>query len=250
MPFAARGQIGLPARFSGISPLKVEIYSDVACPWCYIGKRRFERAIASFPDAGEVDVVYRPFQLDPTAPTAAIPLPIRLEQKFGAQARAMAAHVATAAQGEGIEMHIDRGLSVNTFASHRLMQLVLRDHGSTVQRQVAEGLFDAYFVRGANVGDAVQLADIAAAAGLDRGRVLLYLRSDDGLDELHAELTAARGRGITAVPTFIFDERYSIRGAQPPAVLLQALQHVARELAAVAAQGNAATACVDGMCIN
>ena len=99
--------------------MKVEIYSDVACPWCYIGKRRFEKALAEYPAAGEVEVVYRPFQLNPQAPATAVPLTKALAKKFGPQAESLAQHVADTALGEGIRMDFGKALSANTLAAYR-----------------------------------------------------------------------------------------------------------------------------------
>lgn len=209
--------------------MKVEIYSDVACPWCYIGEARFERALAAFPGAEEVEVVYRPYQLDPAAPAEAEPMLEYLERRFGANARAMAGRVAENARGEGLVMDYDRGLAVNTLDAHRLLWLAEREHGPEVQRAVATGLFEAHFSRGSDVGDPEVLAGIAAAAGMDAGRVREYLASDEGAREVREEIAGAQRLGITAVPTFVFEEKYAVQGAQPTSAFLQALETVARE---------------------
>src|SRR5688572_13965192 len=110
--------------------MKVEIWSDVACPWCYIGKRRFEAALASFAGAADVDVVYRPYQLDPGAPAKAYPLMERLAKKFGPQASAMAQRVTDAARSDGIDMRFSNALAANTLAAHRLLRLAEREYGA------------------------------------------------------------------------------------------------------------------------
>lgn len=209
--------------------MKVEIYSDVACPWCYIGKRRFERALAAFPAAEEVEVVYRPYQLDPAAPAAAVPLMQALAQKFGPQAGSMAARVAETARAEGIAMDFGSALAANTLDAHRLLRLAELEGGPAVQHAVVEGLFEAHFARGADVGDPGVLAELAAAAGMDADRVRAYLASDEGAREVRAGIAHAQRLGVAAVPTFVFEDRYAVQGAQPPAAFLQALETTARE---------------------
>jgi predicted DsbA family dithiol-disulfide isomerase len=227
--------------------MKVEIYSDIACPWCYIGEARFERALGAFPGAEEVEVVYRPYQLDPGASTAAVPMLEYLERRFGTGARSMADRVSENARREGLVMDYDRGLAVNTLDAHRLLQLVEREHGPETQRAVATRLFEAHFSEGRDVGDADVLAEIAAEAGMNRHRVLQYLNSDEGTREVKEEIAAAQRLGITAVPTFVFDGMSAVQGAQPTSTFLQALEAVARE----AAENGGVTAdelCADGSC--
>lgn len=227
--------------------MKVEIYSDVACPWCYIGKRRFERALDAFPQSAEVEVVYRPYQLDPGASTQAKPLLEHLAARFGPQASAMAGNVVQTARTEGIRMDFDRALSANTLTAHRLMRLAETEYGAEVQRAVAERLFQAYFSGGADVGDVSVLAEIGTKAGMDAERVRAYLASDEGTTEVRREIGDARRLGITAVPTFVFDGKYAVQGAQPPSAFLQALETVAAE-AAPAASAASADDCADGAC--
>lgn len=228
--------------------MKVEIYSDVACPWCYIGEARFERALAAYPGAEDVEVVYRPYQLDPHAPTDAVPMLEYLERRFGASARAMADRVTENARGDGLVMDYDRGLAANTLAAHRLMDMAEREHGIKVQRQVAKRLFEAHFAEGKDIGDADALAELAADAGMDRDRVREYLASGEGTDEVRARIADAQGLGISAVPTFVFEGRYAVQGAQPASSFLQALETVARETAVASAEGSGDDACVDGVC--
>lgn len=204
--------------------MKVEIYSDVACPWCYIGKARFDRALAAFPGAEEVEVVYRAYQLDPGAPSEAVPMMEYLERRFGGAARGMADRVADQARHEGLEMDYVQGLAVNTLNAHRLMHLAEREHGHEVQREVAAGLFEAHFSSGRDVGDPAVLADIAEAAGMDGVRVSAYLASNEGAREVREDIERARRLGITAVPTFVFENRYAVQGAQPTSAFLQALE--------------------------
>ena len=227
--------------------MKVEIYSDVACPWCYIGKARFERALGAFPGADEVEVVYRPYQLDPSAPTKAEPMLQYLERRFGPRARTLADNVAENGRSEGLVMDYDRGLAVNTLDAHRLMRLAEQEHGPEVQRAVAEGLFEAHFSTGRDIADPDVLAEIAADAGMDAQRVREYLASDEGTREVQAEIATAQQLGISAVPTFVFEEKYAVQGAQPTSTFLQALEAVARE-AVENGGGQADESCADGSC--
>ena len=229
--------------------MKVEIYSDVACPWCYIGKRRFERALAGFGGAAEVEVRFKPYQLDPGAPAIAYPLIERLEKKFGPRAPEMVQRVTTAARGEGIDMRFSQALAANTLAAHRLLRLAEREYGSRVQQDLAERLFEAHFTLGRDIGDRAELTELAVAAGLDRSRVVAYLQSDEGHEETRAEIREAQEMGITAVPTFMFDGRYAIQGGQPAPVMLQALETVARERALASATNAGGAACTDDSCL-
>ena len=225
--------------------MKVEIYSDIACPWCYVGERRFARALAALPQSDAVEVVFRPYQLDPSLPDTPAPLMLRLREKFGARVDAMTRQVASAGAQEGLDFRFDTALSVNTFAAHRLLRLAELEHGPAAQRALAEKLFEAHFTHGANVADAERLADLAAEAGLDQERVRAYLASDEGVREVRDDIARAQRLGIRAVPTFVFDGRYAVQGAQPTSTFLQVLEEVRREFAA---EPEEAAACTDGSC--
>ena len=232
--------------------MKVEIYSDVVCPWCYIGERRFARALSAFPRAEEVEVVFRPYQLDAEAPVTPRPLLESLGRKFGSRVQEMLSRVSGAAREEGIEMRWDEALAVNTLTAHRLLRFAEREYGPAVQRSVAERLFDAHFTRGANIADPALLARLAAESGMDEERTCAYLETDEGLREVTAEIAQAQRLGIRAVPTFVFDGRYIVEGGQPAPTFLQALEEVARlgrEAASEAtAADDGADACADGTC--
>ncbi len=152
-----------------------------------------------------------------------------LEGRFGGGVEAMVDRVTESARGEGLEMDYDRGLAVNTLDAHRLMRLAGDEHGPDVQAAVAEALFRAHFAEGRDVGDPDVLVEIGAAAGMDAGRVRAYLASEEGTREVEADIREAHQLGITAVPTFVFQDKYAVQGAQPTAAFVQALETVARE---------------------
>jgi predicted DsbA family dithiol-disulfide isomerase len=226
--------------------MKIEIYSDIVCPWCYIGERRLQRALAALPPRERIDVVFRPYQLDPDAPQTAVPLTQYLERRFGGRKDGMLGTVNHAAEGEAITMAWDRALSANTRTAHRLLQWALREAGPEVQRKLAAELFALHFTRGGNVADVEQLAAAAAAAGLDAEGARAYLTSDEGARELEAEFDKARELGITSVPTFVIDGRYAIQGAQPTSTFVRILEQLlSTQTSSEDASGDS---CADGVC--
>jgi predicted DsbA family dithiol-disulfide isomerase len=206
--------------------MKVEIYADVACPWCYIGKHRFDRALAAFPGAAGVEVVYRPYQLDPEAPAQASSHRAYLDQRYGPESSSMDARVAQLGLAEGIDFDFDRALHVNTLAAHRLLAYALAEGGPAAQAAVSEALYEARFATGGDVGDHAQLAAIAERAGLDRAAALAYLDSGAGADEVLDRIAQARQLGVKSVPTFVFDGRFAVEGAQETSTFLQVLDQV------------------------
>jgi predicted DsbA family dithiol-disulfide isomerase len=209
----------------------VEIYSDVVCPWCYIGKRRFEAALERFEGRDDVSVVYKPFQLDPRAPKEPTPVADAYARKFGGPDEAMRIidRVTDTAAADGLGFHLDVAQRANTFDAHRLLAYA-NERG--VQAAMKERLLQAYFTEGKDVADHEQLADLATDVGLDKGAVAAFLASEEGVDALRAELRDSLERGITAVPTFVFDGLWSVPGAQDPDTMLLVLQRVAEKLAA------------------
>ena len=198
--------------------MRLEIFSDVVCPWCYIGKRRFDRAVTNLATAGInliLEVNYRPFQLDPTAPIGA-PSPVRdaYAKKFGSQERAdeILKHVTTVAATEGINFQMDIAVRANTSRAHRLIALAQTtelDH-----TKLKESLMIAYFCEGRDISNIDTLMDIAAAFGLDHAQVSEMLNSEQSSQQLDANLSRARELGVTAVPTYVFNEQWSVPGAQ------------------------------------
>lgn len=228
--------------------MKVEIYSDIACPWCYIGERRFKRALEAFGPAKDIEVVFRPYQLDPGAPAQARPLKEYLEGRFGSGVSGMLERVNEAASGEGITMDWDRAQSVNTVTAHRLMGLAEREYDGTVQGKLAEALFALHFSEGEDVSDHDALTRVAVAAGMDEERVQDYLASGEGQAQVEADFQHARQLGIQAVPTFVFDGKYAVQGGQPVSTFLRTLEEVEAAAKQSPEEGDGAAACDDGAC--
>ena len=200
--------------------MRIEIFSDVICPWCFIGKRRFETAISRLRDRGvdvQVDYVFRPFQLDPTAPTDS-PTPSKdaYAKKFGGVEKAteILNHVTSVAAQDNITFNMDIALRANTFNAHRLLSYALKHHGANAQIMLKELLMDAYFTNGRNIGDIDVLADCAKSAGISREEAITFLEGEVLADEVRAEIAEAAEYGVTAVPTFIINGQWSVPGAQ------------------------------------
>ena len=196
--------------------MNVEIWSDVVCPWCYIGKRRFETAVEQLKDEADIEIVFRPYQLDPTAsPGKSAPVKDAYAKKFGGPERAeqIIGHVTAVAAEEGLEFHMEKALRANTLLAHRLLWLA---EATGHQYPLKERLLKAYFVDGLDVGDPNVLADCAAEVGMPRESALAFLESDDGVEEVRAQLAFAAEAEITAVPTFVIDGRWAVPGAQEP----------------------------------
>ncbi len=213
--------------------MKVEIWSDVVCPWCYIGKRRFETALERFdglPPGETVQVSYHAYQLDPTAPPgSAQPVTEVYARKFGGpeQAAQIIANVTNVAAGDGITFHLDRAQRANTLLAHRVIWLAGRQAGAETQAAVKERLMAGYFTDGVNVGDPSVLADLAASAGLDRDEVAAFLATDEGHAEVMEDIAQAAAYGITAVPTYVINGLWSIPGAQDPDTFVSVLTRMA-----------------------
>ena len=201
--------------------MHIDIWSDVVCPWCYIGVTRFERALAQFD--GEVTIRLHPFQLDPDAPVPGIPARRRYAAKFGDEAPAILERVTTEARGEGLTFDFDRAITANTFDAHRAIAFA-RPRGR--DRDLEKRLFRAYFTDGLDVSDRAILADEGARTGLDRDQLAAYLESDDGVDEVMRELNVAFERGITAVPSFVFQDEFLVPGAVDTASFLRILEQM------------------------
>jgi predicted DsbA family dithiol-disulfide isomerase len=213
--------------------MKVEIWSDIACPWCYVGKRRFERALEQFEHRDDVDVVWRSFELDPSAPRhAGMPQDELLATKYGMpieRVREMNARMTSEAAKEGLDFHTDRVQVGNTFDAHRLVHLAAESGKADAMK---ERLMRAYFTEGESVGDPATLRRLAAEAGLNDARVRDVLGGDQFAAAVRADESRARSFGISGVPFFAIDERYGVSGAQTPDVLLDALRQAHTEIPA------------------
>jgi predicted DsbA family dithiol-disulfide isomerase len=205
--------------------MQLEIWSDIACPWCYVGKRRLESALAEFDGADEVEITWRSFELDPDAPPERHgDLAEGLARKYGItpeQARASQASLSATAAAEGLTFRFDQARSGNTFDGHRLVHLAA-EHG--VAGEVKEWLLDAYFSRGRLISDAETLREAAEAAGLPEVEVEELLSGERFAEEVRADEQAARELGIGGVPTFIVDRKVGVTGAQPSELLLEMLR--------------------------
>jgi predicted DsbA family dithiol-disulfide isomerase len=196
--------------------MNVEIWSDVVCPWCYVGKRRFEKAMTEFEHPEDVSVTWRSYQLDPSAPPSTAGDPAeRLVAKYGmsrAAAEAAQARMTSTAAGEGLDFHLDRARPGNTFDAHRLLH-----HAWSVGKQdvFKERLMAAYFVEGAAVGEREVLVQLAVEVGLSEAEVRGVLDSHAFAAEVHHDEQEARDIGITGVPFFVIDRAYGLSGAQP-----------------------------------
>ena len=217
--------------------MRIDIWSDVVCPWCWIGKHRFQRGVELLgADAPQLDVHWHPFLLDPTADTNPVPLLEAYAAKFGGAERTqqMLAQTQGAAQAEGLPMDFSKGqVKVSTLPAHRLLWLAGQ---SGVQEPVGEALFRAHFAEGRNLADPQVLAEAAAAGGIPAERVQAMLASDEGLAEVRAGIGQAQALGIQSVPTFVIDGKYAVQGGQAPEVFAQVLQKIAAEQAPTAAQ--------------
>lgn len=199
-----------------VAPMQVEIFSDVVCPWCYIGKTRFQRALDRL---GPVDitVTYSPFQLDPTAPTGpGTPVLEAYAKKFGGPERAQAIleHVSSTAAADGLHFAMDRALRANTASAHRLLLAALAADSPTLQGNLYDQLFRAYFSEGADIGDHAVLVEIAVRAGMTESMAREALSQEAIGALLETQLARAAHLGVTAVPTFVIDGKWSIPGAQ------------------------------------
>ena len=206
--------------------MSVEIWSDVVCPWCYIGKRRWEKAVEQLAGEVEFEVVYRAYQLDPTAsPGTSGPVKDAYAKKFGGPERAeqIIDHVTSVAAEEGLEFRMDRALRANTLLAHRLLWLA---EATGHQYALKERLLKAYFCDGLDVGDPDVLAECAAEVGMPADRVREYLLSDDGIEQVRQQLQFAAHAEITAVPTFVIDGRWAVPGAQDPDTFVNVIRRV------------------------
>jgi len=229
--------------------MDIEIWSDIACPWCYIGKRRFEAALAGFEHRDDVRVRWRSFELDPAAPAEREgERAARLAEKYGMsveQARTMERQMTDTAAGEGLDFRFDIARSGTTFDAHRVVHLAA-EHG--LQDAMKERLLRAYFGEGELMSDHETLVRLAGEVGLDQDEVRQMLAGEGFAEEVRADERTAAQFGISAVPTFVVDRSIGASGAHPPDALLKLLREgwARRAPAPVIAGGEACG--VDGDC--
>ena len=197
--------------------LRIEIWSDVICPWCYIGKTRFDRAVERLGDEIDLEVTYRAYQLDPTArPGVTEPVAEAYSRKFGGpdQAHQVISRVTSAAAEDGIDMRLDRALRANTLLAHRLLWWASTPECPASQAAVQDRLMRAYFTDGDDIGDPERLAELLSDLGVDPASTTDFLSGDAGVTEVAREIERAGEHGISAVPTFVVDGQWAIPGAQ------------------------------------
>lgn len=232
--------------------MKVEIWSDIVCPWCYIGKRRFESALAGFKHHDQIEIQWKSYQLDPHAPhNSEQTLDEMLASKYGMslqKATEMNASVSSLAAKEGLDYHLEQAHPSNTFDAHRLVHLAAA-HGR--QDAMKERLMRAYFTEGKAIGDPETLVALAEETGLDAEEARTALASDTYAAEVRADEHEAQALGITGVPFFVIDEKYGISGAQSDKVFQQALEQVWAEthpLITITSSGQDAGSCEGDAC--
>lgn len=244
--------------------MQVEIFSDIACPWCYIGKRRFQQALADYQHADAVEIVWRSFELDPNAPKDETGLTIdKLMNKYGidrSEAERMLAGATREAATVGLDFHLERAQQANTFDAHRLTHLAA---SVGLEERLLEVLMNAYQVAGEYLGSHATLERLAVEAGLDRDAVRAVLAGDAYAAAVREDESRARRLGVNGVPFFVFDAKSGISGAQSSDYFLQALRQLGPQEAAVqqfvpadaqpgeaaAAQPRTAAVCEDDTCV-
>jgi predicted DsbA family dithiol-disulfide isomerase len=208
--------------------LSIDVVSDVVCPWCYLGEKRLEAALASLDDI-DVHISWRPFQLDPTIPPQGKDRTEYMRAKFGDVERLRESHERLASLGaaEGISFDFDAiAVSPNTLDAHRVIRWA-GSAGETIQNRVVEELFSRYFERGQDIGDHAVLIKAARAAGMDASVVETLLPTDADADAVRTEIATASHMGVTGVPCFLLEGKYAVMGAQDAATLADAIKQVA-----------------------
>jgi predicted DsbA family dithiol-disulfide isomerase len=205
--------------------MKIDIVSDVVCPWCYIGKRNLESAMAQRPDI-DFEIQWFPYQLHPEAPPEGYNYRESVERKYGKERiDMMFGQITQVAIAAGINFQIDKvERGANTLRAHRLLDL---GHQEGVQNALAEALFEGYFCNGRDIGDIETLTEIASSIDMDETRVRTYLEGDENLDRVVAQIDFARQQGVTGVPSFSMDGMFVLSGGQQPDVFLSVIDRIA-----------------------
>ncbi|MHB8438292.1 MAG: DsbA family oxidoreductase [Acidimicrobiales bacterium] len=229
----------------------VEVWSDVVCPWCYIGKRRFEAALRRFEHADEVEVRWRSFELDPSAPMRrSRTMAEQIAHKYAIsteQAAQRIEHLNQMAAAEGLDLDMGRTVGGNTFAAHRLAHFAM-DDDPAFGAEIEEALFSAYFSELRPIGDRDVLLDVATRVGLDGDEAAAVLDSDRYGDEVRSDEAQAAALGCTGVPFFVIERAWAVPGAQDSDTFLAVLRRAWEKLGPGTAVAADAPACVDDAC--
>lgn len=233
--------------------MKIEVWSDFVCPFCYIGKRRLEQAVEKFPHQDKVEIEYRSYELDPDVPEN-VPLSIHesLAKKYGMsveEAKQMHENIGEQAKTVGLTYNFDGMKPTNTLHAHRLVKFAAT-HGK--EKEITEKLLHAYFVESKHIGDIQTLVAIGEQFGLNRSELLCMLKDDKAyVNEVRADEHMAQQIGVRGVPFFVFNKKYALSGAQPVEVFLEVLQKVWQEenpSGPLQDLGEQAPGCADGSC--
>jgi predicted DsbA family dithiol-disulfide isomerase len=224
--------------------MNVEIWSDVMCPFCYIGKRKFEKALEQFPHKNDIKIIWKSFQLDPstvTDPSLNTIENLRLKKGWSKeQAAETIAHVADIAKQVGLDFNFDKAVVANSFDAHRLSHLAKKYNK---QNELEEKLFSAYFTEGKNTADYETLLKIALEIGMDEGEVSQVLKGNTFANEVHQDVEQAQQIGVRGVPFFVLNQKYAISGAQESETFLQALHKAYDETKLVDLADNDSAVC-------
>lgn len=204
--------------------MKIEIWSDVMCPFCYIGKRNFETALAQFPDKENIEVEWKSFQLDPSAPEVATENQedylIKRKGMSREQVQGMLGNVTAMAKQAGLEYHLDKSVMVNSQKAHQLIQFAKTKN---LGNEIEERLFKAFFTEGKNVADVETLAQLGKDIGLDENELQTAFTDDQYKFQMTQDIQEARNIGVSGVPFFVFDRKYGVSGAQPAEAFLETI---------------------------
>jgi len=216
-----------------MTKIQLDIVSDVMCPWCYIGKRRLEQALEQVGDAVEVNIRWRPFQLDPTLPKEGKSRREYLEQKFGGpeKAKEIYGRIEDAGRAENLDFKFQAiEFSSNTLDAHRVIRWASNE-SQAVQDALVENLFEFFFMQGGNLGDDAALVELATRSGMDGSVVAALLATDKDREAVEQEIAMAQQMGVTGVPCFIINNKYAVMGAQEANHIAQAIRQAADEAA-------------------
>lgn len=205
--------------------MKIEIWSDIMCPFCYIGKRNIEAALSQFPSANQIEIEWKSFQLDPNLPeVAADSHEEYLSKRKGfpiEQVKEMLKQVTNTAKHAGLDYHLEKTIIVNSFKAHRLIQFA---KAKGLDSQAEEKLFYAYFTEGKDIANPETLIEIGKEIGFNESEIHEAFTNDQYSEKVHQDIEEANAIGVTGVPFFVFDRKYAVSGAQPPHTFLQALE--------------------------